>query len=460
MRLSKYATFVENYPGPGQHLTFNWLTQAMVVLDDELRALVKRPGAVDATALPESVVEQLDSTGILVEDEVDEREEVERWHRQVRNNRGTFKAMVMTTYDCNFACTYCVEEGVKRPVKLGDDRAQQIVDWIIQRMEEQSSERLYLNFYGGEPLLNVASLERVAAPLLKYTQDRGLEFDGSITTNGALLNKRNALRLAAVGIKWAKVTLDGDQEAHDAKRPFKGGHGSFDLILRNLKEVWDIIEIRLAGNMDCQNMDAVPKLLDHLEEQGLAEKITGLQFNGISDQAREGFRHGCSANLDGRPSELLQIEQPMGPNTSPPALEGPDVQVALLDANRGVADRGLPARKAIGASLCLLNQEENAVVIDPLGKMYKCPALVGHETFVVGDLDTGSIDCDHLRIDDDELEGCMDCRWFPVCGGGCRFMSFLETGDIRHKNCHKEFYDEHGGDMVKMDYEIFLQERG
>jgi uncharacterized protein len=454
LKLSRYTSLVADYPESGQHLIFNWLTQAMAVLDDELRQVVEQPGAVEADQLPWDLVRLLERMGILVAVEVDERKEIEGWYQQVKNHHRTFKAMVMTTYDCNFACSYCVEEGVKRPVKLRDGLPERIVRWIIDRVEEQESERLYLNFYGGEPLLNVAGLERVAGPLWAYARERGIEFEGSITTNGALLNRERAERLARAGVQWAKVTLDGDQEAHDAKRPFKGGHGSFDLIMRNLEEVWDLIEIRLAGNMDCQNIHAVPRLLDYLQERGLGNKISGLHFNGISGQAHEGFAH----RVIGQPSSLLQIEpvspgQDAVPGPSPMAMAG-----QLLQANQEVARRGLPARKATGASLCLLNQGDNAVVIDPLGQIYKCPALVGHESFVIGNVGQAALQYDHMRLYEEELESCMDCRWFATCGGGCRFMSFLESGDIRHKNCQKEYLDQHGEEMIKMDYEILLQE--
>jgi uncharacterized protein len=456
MRLSRYTSLVRDYPEAGQHLTFNWLTQSMAVLDDELRQLVEAPGPFDATLLPPELAQQLERMGILVEDEVDERQEIEHWHREVRNNRRTFKAMVMTTYDCNFACTYCVEEGVKRPVKLVDTLAERTVRWIIARLEEQGSEKLYLNFYGGEPLLNVAGLEQVAGPLLAYTRAQGLEFEGSVTTNGALLHRKNAERLARAGITLAKVTIDGDQEAHDQKRPFKGGHGSFELIMRNLEEIWDLIEVRLGGNVDCQNLHAVPRLMDYLEERGLAEKIGGIQFSGISSQARDGFRHLHQELLQiESPEPLLQIEAVAPALPTQSSLRGD-----LFALNHQAARRGLPVRKAITASLCLLNQEENAVVIDPLGKIYKCPALVGHEAFIVGDLSQGRIHYDHLRLDGEDLEGCLDCKWFAVCGGGCRFMSFLKTGDVRHKDCNQEFFDQYGDEMIVMDYEILLRERG
>ena len=451
MRLSKYTSFVPDYPEPGQHLTCNFMTQAMAVLDNDVRGIIDSPEPFDAAHLPPDLAHQLDEMGMVVADDVDERVEVERWHRRVMQHaRTTFKAMVLTTYDCNFACTYCVEDGVKEPVKLEDEVADATVRWIIDRMEEQGSERLYLNFYGGEPLLNMAGLERVAAPLQAYTRERGWEFDGSVTTNGALLNRERAQRLARVGIGWAKVTLDGDREAHDVKRPFKGGHGSFDLIVQNLEEVWDLIEVRITGNLDGQNIDAAPRLLDYLQTRGLDQRLGGIHFSSISEPTHEGFSH-CG-------QDLLEVEPVAAQEGETSSSTHGDTAAAILEADRQVVQRGLPTRRAIAANLCLLNQGDHAVVIDPLGKIFKCPTLVGHEAFIVGDVSQAELRLEDLRIYDEDREDCLDCNWFPVCAGGCRFASFLQTGDIRRRNCTRDYLDEHSDEMIKMDYEICLQE--
>lgn len=450
MKRSRYVSFVPAYPAPGQVLGFHWLTLAMAVFDEELYSLVQFPELFASTRMPPETASQLVRMGFLVEDHVDERAETERWHTEVRSSRRTFRAMVLTTYDCNFACTYCVEEGIKKPVQLQPDLAARMVAWIIARLEEQGSEQLYLNFYGGEPLLNLAGLERVAAPLHAYAHSRGLEFQGSVTTNGALLDRKTAERLAKVGVSLAKVTLDGDREAHDARRPFKGGGGSFDLILRNLEEVWDLLEIRLSGNLDCHNFHAVPRLLDLLAARGLADKVCGLCFGGTSGQTRAGF---------GRQPGPLAL-QPLTPTEKEGAALSPALMAAgLLVANRAVVRRGLPARRPIGANLCLLNQGDNAVVLDPVGRIYKCPTLVGYEGFAVGDLSQDRLRTDHVRMRPEDLDDCLDCRWFAVCGGGCRFMSFLESGDLRGRHCDRDYFLRHGDDLIRMEYECLQREQ-
>lgn len=294
MKRSRYTSLVADFPESGQHLIYNWLTQSMAVVDEDLRGVFDSGVGVDTAQIPPEFVQSLEEMGFIVADEVDERQEIEEWYRQIRSHSSTCKIMVLTTYDCNFACTYCVEEGVKRPVALDGDLPERIAAWIIRRLEKLRSQRLSLNFYGGEPLLNLDGLERVAAPLLAYTQQRGIDFDGSVTTNGARLTRRNADRLRRVGVTRAKVTLDGDREAHDARRPFRGGQGSFDIIVSNLEAVGDRLTLYLGGNVDGQNRDAIPRLLDFLEARGL---IGHLQVSG-SGGARGVLRRGSGAEGD------------------------------------------------------------------------------------------------------------------------------------------------------------------
>ena len=454
MQLSKYNSIVPDYPLPGQHLVYNWLTQAMLVADDEVKDVITGVGQANPCQIPEDVERELVAQGILVQDEAEERRHLERWHTQVRKDPKTFKAAVLTTYSCNFGCPYCVQDGITSRGRLDEETAEAITNWIIARMRKQESKKLFLNFFGGEPLLNLQGVLGVAGALSAHCRAAGLDFEGCITTNASRLDRETALRLSEVGIQWAKVTLDGDKDAHDAKRPFKGGKGSFDAIMRNIEEVYDIIGIWIGGNFELENMDVAQRVTDELEKRGLAGKLWGVRYGGISEPAVEGLRRAGD-------QKLLEIEGLNGPSEpEAPAIvadagEHIDAQMAaeLLRINREVRQSGMPGRKMLGASQCMLNQEDNEVVVDPGGKVYKCPALVGHEDFVVGDIWHDELDDAHLRMHDGELADCKECRWFPPCGGGCRFGSFVETGDIRSRNCNKEYYDRFANEMIKADRE-------
>lgn len=452
MRRSRYTSLVTDFPRPGQHLAFHWLTQSMAVLDNDLRGVIGAGGRFTAAQVPSGLLEQIVDMGLVVDDAADERDDIETWFRRASRDLSTLKVMVMTTYDCNFACSYCVEEGVKRPAPMGGSVPGRTVEWVQRQLEFHASEGLSLNFYGGEPLLNMPALERVAIPLRAYSRARGLAFRGSVTTNGSLLDTRNAERLLRAGITRVKVTLDGDRPAHDARRFYAGGRGSFDTIIGNLRGVADLLDVYVSGNLGDENRDAVAPLLDFLDAEGLLRKLHGISFGSTSRPARDGF--GAHADAE------RSVASAGTGGQRGPAWICDDVLTHLLGVQQELIRRRLPARRSTMPRLCMLNQRDNGVIVDPCGRLYKCPALVGHEAFSVGSIDGDDCCCEHLRPYPDELDECMDCRWFPVCGGGCRFVSFLETGDIRRRCCIGGFLDAHGDDLIKLEYAVSAREDG
>ena len=61
----------------------------------------------------------------------------------------------------------------------------------------------------------------------------------------------------------------------------------------------------------------------------------------------------------------------------------------------------------------------NAYVIDPLGDVYKCISQVGRPEYSIGNVQTGFDDCSHTRYNPFENAVCSNCRYFPICKGGC-----------------------------------------
>ena len=59
----------------------------------------------------------------------------------------------------------------------------------------------------------------------------------NIITNGLLLTPEVVDRLTPLGLNGVKVTLDGDRDTHNRMRPLRGGQGTFDRILDNVRQV-------------------------------------------------------------------------------------------------------------------------------------------------------------------------------------------------------------------------------
>jgi mycofactocin biosynthetic radical S-adenosylmethionine protein MftC len=116
------------------------------------------------------------------------------------------------TYGCNLACVHCLSSSGRRdPDELSTAEAERVVD------ELAAMQVFYVNIGGGEPLVRRDFLD-----LLEHAVANGVGV--KFSTNGALLTRAMAARLAATDYVDVQVSLDGASEpSNDAVR----GAGSY-----------------------------------------------------------------------------------------------------------------------------------------------------------------------------------------------------------------------------------------
>ncbi|MBM3261939.1 MAG: radical SAM protein [candidate division Zixibacteria bacterium] len=285
MKLSTYTITGPDYPEPGSCIVYNTLTESMVVINQELKDMLDRlDHPTDLTDKAREYLNMLIELGIVVEDFIDEKNLVTHTFDRAKHQKDTVSIMVCSTYFCNFKCVYCLEESIKeQEIYMTDETAEATLNWICDFVEGLRPRNLSLRFYGGEPLLNVPMMETVSKALFEYCEQKGLNFVVGITTNGALLTENVVDRLTPYGLRYVKITLDGDREAHDKKRPYLSGKGSFDRIIKNIRAVSDKVIVNIGGNCDDENQEAIHRLLDFMKETGLGEKIHAFEFKPIMD---------------------------------------------------------------------------------------------------------------------------------------------------------------------------------
>ena len=136
---------------------------------------------------------------------------------------------------CNLGCTYCyAQQGDfgSKPSNMSLDTAMRAVDLLFS--QNAGSQIMNIAFLGGEPLANRPALQEVT----RYAHDKAsaesktIHF--SITTNGTLLNSDDAKFFEQYRFA-VTVSLDGVGSTHDKLRPFKGGRGSYDRIIENIR---------------------------------------------------------------------------------------------------------------------------------------------------------------------------------------------------------------------------------
>jgi uncharacterized protein len=447
------SMFNVQVPVPGRDEVFllNTFSDAQLLVSTDVASLLARAadGPADFSPDERQALEVLAENGFLVADRATERRQLDQFFRDVREDTSQLRITVLTTLQCNFACDYCIQgdhgDYNKNATKMSLETAADLVRWTEGRLDAIKPSRFVLTLFGGEPLLNLPVCYFLAEQMWKVTQARGVEMLINVITNGLLLTEEVADRLIPFGLNGIKVTLDGDRDTHNRMRPLRGGQGTFDKIIANVRKVAPKVRISIGGNFDAESVDSYPALLDFLAEQEFAPRLAKVAFKPV-------------------------IKPPAAPKNVIPLMAVGDGGKPLAGACMTAAGSGIGSGKA--ASVCdnchfvdehmtYLREEtekrgfntldgvhmgpceihkKHAHTIGPEGAIYACPGFSGEKQQAVGNIhgrrdvvqDSASDRFSTLAA----WNECGDCAFIPVCAGGCTTAAHAEFGDIQKPNCH------------------------
>ena len=411
------SAYVKAYPFPGRPgtlLVFSTRKTSMLLLPEDLYRRL------EAGQIPPEAEEPLLRLGILVRDrEAEVREAFGFLDRANRETTGLTIAVILGM-ECNFRCSYCYEGSLKGPARMDRATEDRLVEFVDQRFLP-GMDTVVVDFYGGEPLLYRDAIVRISGSLKRLVEERGGRFHCTLVTNGSLLTPEIVDELNPLGLMGARVTLDGPGDVHDRFRPFRSGQGSYEAIVANLKRCAGRTRIGLAGTYTRDNYRRFPELLDDLSDRGLGPEAVGpIQFSPVMHTT----------------DEFAPPESCVGCAS----INEDWVAEATVFLREEVLKRGYRPPK-IAPIACMVDLEY-AFTVHYDGTLTKCPALVGHEQFVAGDLWEGFQDyrerfaLDRLRT----APACRECEYLPLCLGGCRYMKYQREGRMGVE-CQRRFLD-------------------
>jgi len=440
----------------------NTFTDAQLIVSREVSDLLDRIGAAAFPSMPASDDERdalatLAENGFIVDSRETDRRNIEDFFSSFRENSDQLRVTVLTTLQCNFACDYCLQgdhgDWNKTAAKMSMDTAARLGDWMEARLDALGSRSFALTFFGGEPLLNMPVIDYLSQRMWAYTQTHGISMYSSIVTNGLLLTPEIVDRLTPYGLGGVKITLDGDRDTHNRMRPLRGGQGTFDKILKNIRLVADKVKISIGGNFDESSVDSYPALLEFLREQDFADKLQKVSFKPIireqKPQPPKGFIALTPIATDGSPTK------PLGGSCMSSAGAGVTTNNSGCDTCGFLDEKtsflreetmkaGFKTVDGVHMGPCEIHKS-HAHTVGPDGSLYACPGFATE----LGE-STGHIDGRHddLRTAAarrfEKILGwheCNDCSFIPVCAGGCSAASHVELGDMNKPNCHKPSFE-------------------
>jgi uncharacterized protein len=267
----------------------NTLTDAQLVVSSDVAGLLDSPESFNGWAEGDPGVGEalsvLRENGFLVEDRSADRRRLDDYLTAVKSDTTELNITLLTTLQCNFACDYCFQgdhgDYNKFAEKMSLETAARVGEWIEGELERLRPEKFLLTFFGGEPLLNLPVMYELSERLWHASNRLGTPVSISIITNGLLLTEEVVDRMLPFGLRGVKITLDGDRATHDRMRPLRGGQGTFDRIIENIRKVSGRCGIAIGGNFDESSVDSYPALLEFLREQEFAEHLVKVNFKPI-----------------------------------------------------------------------------------------------------------------------------------------------------------------------------------
>lgn len=430
----------------------NTLTDAQVVVSADVVEALDRLAADGGaswrglSAAERAALGALVEHGFIVTSHDEERDALGRYFDDIRADHNSLRVTVLTTLQCNFACGYCIQGDRDHHDAPGDrmtlDTAARVAGWIESRLDAVRPQRFVLTFFGGEPLVNLPVVYFLAERTWAASQARGVEMLVNVITNGLLLSREVVDRLLAFGLSGVKVTLDGERASHDRMRPLRGGQGTFDRILDNLRSVAGRVPLTIGGNFDASNVDTFPALLRRLREETFAEGIAQVSFKPVI--RREAARSAGAIPLTAVGSD----RRPLGGTCMTVAGAGgntcdgchfADAHVARL--REETRRHGFAVPDGVHMGPCELHRR-HAYAVGPDGALFACPGFVGERALATGHVHDGPTAARAAAAE--RFEGiaawkrCGDCAFIPVCGGGCTVAAHHELGDMQAPACHRD----------------------
>lgn len=350
-----------------------------------------------------------------------------------RYNSADVALTILPTRGCNFGCIYCYEQD--RPMKHMDEQTEKAIIAFLK--SNANMKRLSVVWYGGEPLINFPSVERLSKVFLQM----GIEYSAKMVTNGYLLTPDIADKIELLCIRNIQITLDGPEAVHNKRRMLLGGQSTYRTIMDNLKYLLQVnksVTIDIRTNVDRRNMEVYDTFYQN--------------FKAEVDNPRVNLYPGFVSDL--LSSECVSAEHNI-------SAGGYKAQFALdIYDKYGIEIKSfLPKYRRHS---CVASKYW-AFVIGPEGELYKCWRMVGNKHQEVGNVNHLCIDMAkfsrYITGADYTLDPkCLACEFITLCGGGCPLVRMRNKYEgLTMNHCCPE--KSHMEQLMEMRYDMYLKQK-
>jgi uncharacterized protein len=409
-----------NVPVEGGSLLYNSNTGAVLRLSgpdatELTEALCSGIVEVSDSLLPPGILKQLETGGFIVPPGTDELEIIRNRFWAARKETPMVITLT-TTMDCNLGCYYCYESRSKE--RLGKKHLSDICDLIIQALRTRNRKSLHVDWYGGEPLLNLDFIEQASPEIQRVCEIEKARYSASVISNGTAWPMDVGHFVKRHRIRQVQVSFDGLHDNHKARRRYRKAYAaddnsnSFETIATLVDQLLDYTRVDIRLNLDRQNQNDLLPFVDFARDRGWFTR----DFPAVIQPARLAAYSERSAFMRANELDVREYDEIRN------HLRGyvhSEIKVEEAEAPDGFA---FP-KTSVCAALAM-----DSLVVGADGLHYRCGLQVGEKHRAIGNLPGLSNDVGHNKYPDKEwwesfdptiLQNCSRCSFLPICWGGC-----------------------------------------
>ncbi|MBP9192503.1 MAG: anaerobic sulfatase maturase [Ignavibacteria bacterium] len=329
---------------------------------------------------------------------------------------------------CNLDCKYCffLSKEMLYPGSRFRMADELLEEYIKQMIDSQETNEVYISWQGGEPTLMGIDFFKRSIELEEKYRKPGTRISHTMQTNGILIDddwceffKKNNYLIG--------LSIDGTKDLHDFYRVDKGGHGTFDKVIKAAKLMdKHKVDFNLLTTVHAHNADFPLDIYRFFRDEIKAKFI---QFIPIVERDNDtGFQEGKKVTDRSVSSEkwgnfLIKIfdewvRRDVG-----------ELYVQMFDA-------ALASWYGTETAMCIFTEKcGKALALEHNGDLYCCDHFV-EPKYLLGNIMEGSMTKlvnseKQIKFGNDKLDTlpdfCLKCDVRFACHGECPKNRFINT---------------------------------
>lgn len=251
MKLSK---FIDVIPMEGDYILCNSLNKSIIKMEAKY---IEKLTEVDLNQLNK------DDLNYLISNDFFETSNKHYIDKTINLNREFSTITINITETCNLECLYCYQNDFDYDNRISEKNIE-IIFKYIENIINEGVEKLYIYFFGGEPLIYKKKILKIKKGIDIIGARNNIEILYGIGTNSSLIDPIFISNFSHL-IVDTTLTLEND---HNINRPLKNNGNSFRATYKNIKRISALnnVTLNIGYNTSHENIHQFEEFLKFLNK--------------------------------------------------------------------------------------------------------------------------------------------------------------------------------------------------